>query len=119
MLASSGGRSAPTWLCCGTPRLVLLGALRSWATPGTVVYSYGSRRCSMDRAPGLLLLLVLTLAPIATWPQDLPSPPKAGGKVCVATVSNVSSRSALVERLTERLSNSLKDNKISALAMDS
>jgi hypothetical protein len=73
----------------------------------------------MERAPGLLLLLVLTLAPIATWPQDLPSPPKAGGKVCVATVSNVSSRSALVDRLTERLSKSLKDNKINALAMDS
>lgn len=73
----------------------------------------------MGRAPGLLFLLVCALSPVAAWPQDLPSQPNAIGKVCVATVSNMSARAALVDRMTERLSKSLRDNKISAVTMDS
>jgi hypothetical protein len=73
----------------------------------------------MNGAPGSLFLLVFALAPFAAWPQDLPSQPKPDSKVCVATVSNRSARAALVDRLTERLSKGLRDNKISALSMDS
>ena len=72
----------------------------------------------MDRALGLLFLL-FALEPVAAWPQDLPSQPNAGAKVCVATVSNMSARSALVDRLTERLSKGLRDNKVNAISMDS
>jgi hypothetical protein len=72
----------------------------------------------MDRAFGLLFLL-FALTPVAAWPQDLPSQPDAGAKVCVAIVSNMSARSALVDRLTERLSKGLRDNKVSAISMDS
>jgi hypothetical protein len=73
----------------------------------------------MDRTPGLSLLLLLALAPLASWSQDLPSPPKAGGKVCVALVSNTSASSVLENRMTDRLSKALKDSKISTLTMDS
>ena len=73
----------------------------------------------MDRASSLLLLLALTLASLKAWPQDLPSQPKAGAKVCVATVSNASASSALVDRLTERLSKGLRENKVSAITMES
>ncbi len=73
----------------------------------------------MNGAPGSLFLLVFALAPVAAWPQDLPSQPKSGGKVCVATVSNMSARSALVDRMTERLSKDLRDDKINAITMDS
>jgi hypothetical protein len=73
----------------------------------------------MDRSPGSFFLLVFALAPLAALPQDLPSQPKPGGKVCVAAVSNMSARAARVDRMTERLSKSLRDNKISAVAMDS
>jgi hypothetical protein len=71
----------------------------------------------MGRVPGLPLLLAFltALAPLAALAQDHPS----GPKVCVATVSNMSASAALVDRMTERLSKSLKDNKISALTMDS
>jgi len=83
------------------------------------VYSDWARRCSMNGAPGLLFPLVFALAPVAAWPQDFPSHPKPGSKVCVATVSNMSGRSALVDRLTERLSKALRDDKINAMSMDS
>lgn len=65
------------------------------------------------------LLVVLALSSLTAWPQNHPSQLKAGGKVCVAMVSNMSASAALVDRMTERLSKSLKDNKISALTMDS
>jgi hypothetical protein len=51
--------------------------------------------------------------------QDLPPQPKSAGKVCVAVVDNASTTSAFVERLTERLTKSLKQNKIDAVTMDS
>ena len=73
----------------------------------------------MDGSRGLLVLFILVLASVAAQPQDLPIRPKPGIKVCVATVSNVSARSALVDRLTERLAKNLKDEKIRAVAMDS
>ncbi len=73
----------------------------------------------MNGAPGLVFPLVFALAPFAAWPQDLPSRPKPDSKVCVATVSNMSGRSALVDRLTERLSKALRDDKINAMSMDS
>lgn len=73
----------------------------------------------MNGAPGLLVLLVFALAPFAALSQDLPSHPKPDSKVCVATVSNMSARSALVDRMTKRLSKGLKDDKINAITMDS
>jgi hypothetical protein len=48
-----------------------------------------------------------------------PSPSKSGAKLCVATVGNASTTSAFVERLTERLTKNLKQNKINAVGMDS
>ncbi len=73
----------------------------------------------MDGSRGLLVLFTLVLASVAAQPQDLPVQPKPGVKVCVATVSNVSTRSALVDRLTERLSKDLRDDKIKTVTMDS
>lgn len=77
----------------------------------------------MVRAPGLLFLLVMALAVMAmtsaAWTQDAPFHPKPGAKVCVATVSNTSARAALDDRLTERLSKDLRDDKIDAVAMES
>src|SRR5258708_12878138 len=73
----------------------------------------------MDRTRGPLFLFILALAPVAAQTQDVPVQPKPGAKVCLATVSNVSTRSALVDRLTERLAKNLKDEKIRAVAMDS
>ena len=72
----------------------------------------------MDRVPGVLFLL-MAKTPAVALPQDLPSQQKPGSKVCVATVSNMSARPALVDRLTERLSKDLRDDKINAVAMDS
>jgi hypothetical protein len=63
-----------------------------------------------------LTLLAITLTMVA---QDLPSQPKNGAKVCVATVANASTTSAFVERLTERLTKSSKQNKINAVSIDS
>ena len=66
-----------------------------------------------------MFLLVFAFAPLAALPQDIPSHPKPVGKVCVATVSNLSARGALVDRLTERVSKDLRDDKINAVTMDS
>jgi hypothetical protein len=51
--------------------------------------------------------------------DEVPPQPDSGAKVCVATVENASTTSAFVERLTERLTKSLKQNKIDAISMDS
>jgi len=51
--------------------------------------------------------------------QDLPPQPKSEAKICVATVANASTTRAFVERLTKRLTESLKQNKIKAETMDS
>src|ERR1700719_132324 len=65
--------------------------------------------------PSLLFLALTSLA----LSQDLPSHPKPGATVCVATVTNMGARSAFVDRLTERLTKDLKEEKIRALAMES
>src|SRR5579864_5242496 len=72
----------------------------------------------MIRTPGLFLLLLSATA-LPAWPQDAPFHPKPGAKVCVATVSNTSARAAMLDRLTERLSRNLRDDKIDAVGMDS
>jgi hypothetical protein len=65
--------------------------------------------------------LFLLFRPLAALPQDLPSQPKPGGKVCLATVSNTSALPALVDRLnlTERVAKDLRADKINAMTMDS
>jgi hypothetical protein len=63
-------------------------------------------------------LVVLALAP-ALIAQDLPSQPKSRAIVCVATVANASTTSTYVERLTDRLTRSLKQNKINVMSMRS
>jgi hypothetical protein len=50
--------------------------------------------------------------------QDAPHPHQEL-KLCVATIGNASTTSAFVERLTERLTKNLKQNKINAVSMDS
>ncbi len=73
------------------------------------------------RARLFAFLIVLILAPVyvPAWQDEIPSQPKSDGKVCVAIVSNASTTSAFVERMTARLTKSLKENKINALMMDS
>lgn len=70
------------------------------------------------RLPCLCLMLVLAIA-LAAVGQDLPSQPKSEAKVCVAIVGDASSTSAFVERMTERLTKSLKQDKLNAIAMES
>ena len=69
-----------------------------------------------------LLCLGLVFVPaiaLALAAQHFPSQPKSAAKVCVATVGNASTTSAFVERMTERLTKSLKQNKVNAVAMES
>jgi hypothetical protein len=73
----------------------------------------------MDKPCNLLFLCSLALAPGKAWGQDLPVDPKPGAKICVAVVSNVSPRSVLADRLTERLTDDLKDDKHTAVGMQS
>lgn len=73
----------------------------------------------MDKPFYCLFVLSLALAPVAARPQDLPSQPKSEGKVCVASVSNLSTRPAMLDRLTERLSSDLWEDKVDALTMES
>ena len=72
----------------------------------------------LPRLEVLCNLIVLAVAPVMTA-QDLPPQPKREAKICVATVANASTTRAFVERLTERLTESLKQNKINAETMDS
>jgi hypothetical protein len=72
----------------------------------------------LPRFEVLCNLIVLAFAP-AMSAQDLPPQPKSDAKICVATVANASTTRAFVEHLTERLTGSLKQNKITAEAMDS
>jgi hypothetical protein len=61
----------------------------------------------------------LAVASTMVAQDEIPSQPKSGAKVCVATVGNASTTPALVERMTDRLTRSLKQNKINAVTMDS
>ena len=65
--------------------------------------------------PTVLLLLTL---PLPSWSKES-SPPGAHPKVCVALISNRTTTSLFVERMTERLTKSLVQNKLAAVAMDS
>lgn len=70
------------------------------------------------RTRHLLFLLAFAMASLALS-QDIPSHPKPGATVCVATVTNIGARSAFVDRLTERLTKDLREERIKALAMES
>lgn len=73
------------------------------------------------RSLRLAFLLTFSLASFvaALIAQGLPPQPKKAAKVCVATVENASTTSAFVERMTERLAGSLKQDKIDAVIMES
>ena len=66
-----------------------------------------------------LIALFLSPPPASAWQQALPPQPGKGQAICVAVVADASAKSAFVERMTERLTKSLKDNKLKALMMDS
>jgi len=72
----------------------------------------------LPRFAVLCILFVLSVA-LMMSAQDLPPQPKSGARVCVATVGNASTTPAFVDRLTERLTKNLKQNKIDAVTMDS
>jgi hypothetical protein len=69
------------------------------------------------RLPCFAVLFVAVASSLVA--QDELPPQIKDGKVCVATVGNASAQPALVERLTERLTKSLKQNKIDPLTMHS
>src|SRR5260370_7797174 len=66
-----------------------------------------------------LIALFLSPPPKSAGQQALPPQPGKGQAICVAVVANASAKSAFVERMTERLTKSLKDTKLIALMMDS
>jgi hypothetical protein len=66
-----------------------------------------------------LFVLIVAMTAVAARPQDLPSQPNPEGKVCVASVSNLSTRPAMLDRLAERLASDLREDKIKALTMES
>jgi|GEM_PF-1522850 len=66
-----------------------------------------------------LIALFLSPPPTSAWQQALPPRPGKGQAICVAVVANASAKSAFVERMTERLTKSLKHNKLIAPMMDS
>jgi hypothetical protein len=72
----------------------------------------------VDGIRHLSSLFFFALAALALS-QDLPSHPRDGATLCVAMVTNLSARSAMLDRLTERLAKDLREEKIRALAMDS
>jgi hypothetical protein len=75
-----------------------------------------------QRARILLLAVSFVLAlPVPSWSKKSKesSATQAPPKVCVALVSNRTTTSLFVERLTERLAKSLAQNKLVAVAMDS
>ena len=74
----------------------------------------------MHRSRRVLLLAVLFVlaSSVPSWPKES-SELQAHPKVCVAVVSNRTATSLFVERMTERLTRSLVQNKLAAVAMDS
>jgi hypothetical protein len=65
-----------------------------------------------------LVVLLFALTP-AFHGQELSSQPKEDTKVCVAAVSNRSKDSLMVDRLTDRLTRSIVQNKLYAVKIDS
>lgn len=68
--------------------------------------------------PFLLAALLIFSSP-ALLPAQAVSSEAEKPKICVAMVANVSTVSASLERLTERLTKSLKSSKLEVVAMDS
>jgi hypothetical protein len=66
----------------------------------------------------LLGILFILIGAVLLSAQSEPRPSRSQ-EVCVATVSNVSTVSAYLERLTERLVKGIKRSKLKAVAMDS
>lgn len=62
-------------------------------------------------------VFAVLLFPSRAAPQPQSSPPSTGARVCVAVINNHSARSLFVERLTERLVQSLTRSKVKAVAM--
>jgi hypothetical protein len=75
----------------------------------------------MRRCEGFVFLPVLLIPLFAgsASPQELSSQPQPGAKVCVAIVANRTTKSLFVERMTERLTRGLVQNKLAAVTMDS
>ncbi len=67
--------------------------------------------------PPLSVLLLMGVA-LSSGAQG-PSQPEVRKKVCVALVSNRTTTSLFVERMTERLTKSLTQNKLAAVTMES
>jgi len=65
------------------------------------------------------IALLLSPLSVSAWQQAFPPPPGKGQAICVAVVANASAKSIFVERMTQRLTKNLKDNKVKALMMDS
>ncbi|HYU46147.1 MAG TPA: hypothetical protein VEK84_08230 [Terriglobales bacterium] len=74
----------------------------------------------MHRSGRVLLLAVpfVLASAVPCWPKES-SDTQARPKVCVAVVANRTGTSLFVERMTERLTKSLVENKLAAVAMDS
>ncbi len=88
--------------------------------PFPCIVGSGSR-CYMRQSGCVFPLLsgVLLLASaLPSWAKE-PSRPEVRPKVCVALVSNRTTISLFVERMTERLTKSLVQNKLVAVTMDS
>jgi hypothetical protein len=68
--------------------------------------------------PWILAALPIALCPLPLLAQSTVRQPGTP-KVCVATVSNASTVSAYLERLTQRLVKTLRHNKIDSVAMNS
>jgi hypothetical protein len=67
----------------------------------------------------LLSLLICMPGSFAAPQAVMPAPQANGAKVCVATVANASTAPAMLDRLTQRLVDSLKQNKVLGVVMDS
>ena len=67
----------------------------------------------------LLALLICVPGSSAAPQAAMPAQQADGAEVCVATVANASTAPAMLDRLTQRLVNSLKQNKVPGVAMDS
>jgi hypothetical protein len=65
------------------------------------------------------VMLLLTLAVPAVRAQDELPPQGKKGKVCVAVVANSTTNSMFVEHMTDRLTESLKQNETEAVTMES
>ncbi|MFY9559238.1 MAG: hypothetical protein WAQ52_03305 [Terriglobales bacterium] len=74
----------------------------------------------MRRWLGFAFLSLLVLFSFTSaWPQELSSQPASSARVCIAVVTNRTTKPLFVERMTERLARSLSGSKITTIVMDS